>query len=161
MLHIVGLGEMVISTHPGDILKTYALGSCIGVTAYCRKPLVMGMAHIVLPDSALTDQPSAHPAGYFADTAVEALLLKLCGKYGCSLPNIEIKLLGGARTVWDNGDLNIGQRNYRAVIRILDSLGLSYDDSEVGGLCSRTVTLDGTNGAVHVVKYDLNKLLTG
>ena len=33
----------------GDVIVTYALGSCVGVCLYDRRTRVSGMAHVMLP----------------------------------------------------------------------------------------------------------------
>jgi chemotaxis protein CheD len=41
---IVGISDLKVSKNPGDVLITYALGSCIGITVYDPKARVGGIA---------------------------------------------------------------------------------------------------------------------
>lgn len=50
---IVGVGDMIVSNDPEDIIVTYALGSCLGVVIYDPVANVGGMLHAMLPDSTL------------------------------------------------------------------------------------------------------------
>jgi chemotaxis protein CheD len=50
---IVGISDLKVSKNQGDVLITYALGSCIGVTVYDPKARVGGLLHFMLPDSSL------------------------------------------------------------------------------------------------------------
>ncbi len=34
---IIGIGEIAVSNKPGDIIKTYALGSCVAVIMYDKE----------------------------------------------------------------------------------------------------------------------------
>ena len=43
---IVGIGEYAISNRREDIIKTFALASCVAVTAYSPSKGVAGMVHI-------------------------------------------------------------------------------------------------------------------
>jgi chemotaxis protein CheD len=159
MVRIVGFGEYVVSDNPDDILKTFALGSCIGITMYCKNPLAMGMAHIVLPTSRPEDDFRKNP-GQFADTAVEVLLFKMCVVYGCKLKDLEIKLFGGAQTFSGNRVLSIGRQNYLSVKRSLTSYRLSWDEVEIGDVCYRNVFLNGRDGTVSVIRYNLSEQIT-
>jgi len=74
----VRMGEIQVSKRPGDELVTRGLGSCIGLALIDRQSGVAGMAHIVLPESAGSDDE----LGKFADLAVPALIAEMAR--GCS-----------------------------------------------------------------------------
>ena len=44
----VGVGDMKVSSDPGDTIVTFALGSCLGVTIYDPVTRVGGMLHAML-----------------------------------------------------------------------------------------------------------------
>ena len=46
---VVGISEGK-TARPGQILISYALGSCVGICLYDVKNRIAGMAHIILPD---------------------------------------------------------------------------------------------------------------
>ncbi len=53
MNYTIGISEMRVSNQPDDVLVTYSLGSCIGVTIYDPIVHVGGMIHCMLPNSKL------------------------------------------------------------------------------------------------------------
>ena len=53
---VVGISDMQVSGDPDAHLKTYSLGSCIGVAAWDRDRQVGGLLHTLLPESSI--QPS-------------------------------------------------------------------------------------------------------
>ena len=75
----LGIGEFDASNNPGVNLKTYALGSCVGVVLLHLPTRTAGLIHIALPDSSIaagkaySDRP-----GYFADLGIPALLKARC-----------------------------------------------------------------------------------
>ena len=46
----VGLGELVISSDPEDVLVAYGLGSCVGIAMYNPVTKTGGLLHAVLPE---------------------------------------------------------------------------------------------------------------
>jgi len=48
-LLIVNISDMKFSNNPEDVIVTYSLGSCLGVTAYDPVVKVGGMIHCLLP----------------------------------------------------------------------------------------------------------------
>jgi len=76
MEHVIGIGEYHITNSLEDTIKTYALGTCVSLTIYCRKKKVLGMVHIALPEA--TARSTGNPAGYYADTVVQLLINSIC-----------------------------------------------------------------------------------
>ena len=58
----------------GQILATYALGSCIGLSVYDPKAAVGGLLHYMLPDSGIDPERSRANPYMFADTGIPKLL---------------------------------------------------------------------------------------
>ncbi len=50
---VVGISDLKVSGNIGDVLITYALGSCIGVAVYDPSVKVGGLLHYMLPDSSI------------------------------------------------------------------------------------------------------------
>ena len=50
---VVGMADCRISDTPGQVLATYALGSCIGLAIHDAKAGVGGLLHFMLPDSSI------------------------------------------------------------------------------------------------------------
>ena len=64
----IGIAEYAVSQKP-IILRTAGLGSCVGVIIYDQERGLSSMAHVMLPDSAIS-RNVALEVGKFADTAV-------------------------------------------------------------------------------------------
>ncbi len=136
---VLGLGDYAASKTPGDILKTYALGSCVAVILIDRTIGAVGMAHIVLPNSSIDLDKSRTKPGYFADSGIAALIREM-QKLG-STHRLIVKLVGGAQVADPNQTFNVGKRNILAVKKILWSYRLGALSEEVGGSTSRTVSV--------------------
>ncbi len=146
----VGLGEFRVARNSPAMLVCYGLGSCVGVAAWDPVAGVGGMAHVVLPDSALGHH--LEPPGKFADTAVPRLLREMLAA-GALQSRLLIKLGGGARMLLrsDRGDrLDIGQRNAEAVLRAVEAAGLRVAGQDLGGNHGRTMQLHLPGGRVTV-----------
>ncbi|MFN8109684.1 MAG: chemotaxis protein CheD [Thermoleophilia bacterium] len=146
----VGLGQMVVSSEPGDVLAALGLGSCIGLTAFDPVSKVAGMVHVMLPESEIATRPG--PEGKYADTAIPALVTAM-RKLGADPTRLVCKMAGGAQMFGGGsggGSLNIGSRNAIAVRAALQSAGLRLKSAQTGGNFGRTVELHVGSGLVTV-----------
>ncbi len=141
----VRMGEMFVSSSPGDELVAIGLGSCIGLAMLDRSARVAGLAHVVLPESGT----ATGPAGKFADLAVPALL-DLVRRAGARRERIETALVGGARMFAMGGGLDIGARNEAAVREALRAHNLTVRVAETGGNSGRTVRVYVSDGIINV-----------
>ncbi len=143
----VGMGEGVVARRPEAVLVAAGLGSCVAVVVHSTRPLVGGMAHVMLP-RALGDGISPFK---FADTAVPALL-RAFQEAGADLGAVAVHLVGGAAMLGlaPDSPLNVGARNLRAVREQLRALGVRVRREAVGGSVSRTVSLFVGTGRVVV-----------
>jgi len=147
----------IMKDGPGSLV-TYALGSCIAVTAFDPVACVGGLVHVMLPESQLDrDHARKHPFMY-ADTGVPAMigLLERCG---ADLGSLRVYVAGGARLLRGN-DLRIGEKNYASASRALDYLGCGIAAEAIGGAVSRTVRLEIPSGRFFVrdaggIEYEL------
>lgn len=146
MEKIVGIGEYVISNNRDDVIKTFALASCVAVTAYSPINKTAGMIHIVLPYQTATSCENYKCPSYYATLGVPLLINKMCLQYGCFKKELIIELFGGAKSSNKNDIFHIGQRNIIAVKNVLNDLRLNYIDTETGGIRSRTLELDVKTG---------------
>ena len=80
MLKVIGIGEMSISTDINDTIKTFALASCVGVTAYSSVKKVGGMIHIVLPTPSIIEK-SNRRCCYYESTGIPTFINTLCKEY--------------------------------------------------------------------------------
>jgi len=136
---VIGIGEMAASSRPSDTLLTLALGSCVAVVAHDPGSGATGLAHIALPGG-VGDGPRSQGPGYYADTAVPALL-ELMARHGAPAGGAgpQIKLVGGASMLESIGGFSIGRRNVVAVKRLLDERRILVVAEDTGGARSRTV----------------------
>ncbi len=147
---IVGLGEIHASKTPGTIIKTLALGSCVGVIAVAPKYRAVGLLHVVLPSSKIDQEKAAALPGYFADTGIDALL-KEFRKLGVrSNADLIIKLAGGASVMDTEKTFDIGKRNLLATRKILWKNHMAAIAEDVGGNYSRTVWVEVDTGRVFI-----------
>jgi len=146
---IIGIGEWAVSNKQEDVLKTFALASCVAVTVYSPIRRVAGMIHIALPSppiaGAIPDRK-----GYYATTGIPLLLHEMRNRYGCSKGELDIQLFGGARSVSDRDVFQIGQRNLDTIQEILKSLNLKYKATETGGTYSRSLRMEVATGRIEV-----------
>ncbi|SEA62303.1 CheD, stimulates methylation of MCP proteins [Desulfuromusa kysingii] len=146
---VLGVGDYGASNTPGDDVKTFALGSCVSVIFLDPKTRTVGMAHVALPDSSINKAKATEKPGYFADTAVPALLA-LMTKFGCHPrgKGIVVKLCGGANVMDTNDTFQIGKRNALAIKKILWSYGMGAVSEDLGKNYSRTVSISVSAGQI-------------
>ena len=147
MEQVVDIADFKVSASPGDVLVTYSLGSCIGVTIWDPKVQVGGMLHYMLPDSSLSPEKAETNPAMFADTGVPALF-RAAYELGASKKNIVVKVAGGSQLLDDNGTFNIGKRNYVMLRKIFWKNGVLIEAEDVGGSVSRTLRLAVGSGSV-------------
>jgi chemotaxis protein CheD len=147
-LQIVNISDMKLSAAPEDIIVTYSLGSCLGVTAYDPKAGVGGMVHCLLPHAgAARDKARANPF-MFVNTGVAMMVRKLMDR-GASKRNIIFKAAGGANMRGDNL-FNTGARNFEALGKLLERNTVELTATDVGGTIPRTMFLYLDTGRVVV-----------
>jgi chemotaxis protein CheD len=152
---IVGVADMVATNDPGAELVTYSLGSCLGVTVYDPIKKAGGLLHLMLPDSSISPQRAAAEPYMFVDTGVP-LLFKAVYNLGGDRFRVVVKVAGGAQFFDPNRSFNIGERNCGALHALLARKGYSIHAEAVGGVCSRTVRLDLSNGNVTISSPGVN-----
>lgn len=146
---ILGVGDYGASNNPGDEVKTFALGSCVSLILLDPKTRTVGMAHIALPDSSINKAKAGEKPGYFADTAIPALLAEMA-KFGCHKrgKGMVVKLCGGANVMDTNDTFQIGKRNALAIKKALWSYGMGAVAEDLGKNFSRTVAISCETGQV-------------
>ena len=145
----VGMSQLVVAEAP-NILVTLGLGSCVAVCIYDYLLKAGGMAHIMLPNSSISNGVVSR--GKFADTAIVDLVTALQER-GSVKERMVVKIAGGAQMFSYHGiddKMQIGARNIKAVEEILTRLGLTITSRSVGGNSGRSVFMDLSTGAVRV-----------
>ncbi len=151
---IVGIADMKLSSTPGDLLITHALGSCLGITIYDPVACVGGLLHVMLPLSTIDPQKAAANPAMFVDTGVPKLFIESY-KAGAQKQRLIVKVAGGAcPNCVDGNEANdyfqIGKRNFIILKKLLAKNGVVLHAYDVGGTHSRTMSLDISTGEVLV-----------
>ena len=128
------------------VLKTYGLGSCVGVMIYDKAAHVGGLLHVAYPESRANPKKAESLPGYFVDTGLPLFLRAFAKLSSMERRNIGIRLAGGANMLDEEGRFNIGKRNVLAVKRVLWRLGMGVVQEDTGGAISRTVTFSVDTG---------------
>ncbi len=144
---VIGISDFKVSKNPGDVLVTYALGSCIGVMVYDPIARVGGMLHYMLPDSTLDPDKAKEKPAMFADTGIP-LLFKSCYQLGAEKKRMIVKVAGGASILDDTNYFRIGQKNIMALRKIFWKNNVLIDKEDTGRSCNRTVRLHIDSGIV-------------
>jgi chemotaxis protein CheD len=149
VIQTVGVGDLKISTNPGDVLITYALGSCLGVTVYDPLAQIGGMLHAMLPDSSIDPKKGLEHPFMFVDTGLPRLF-RDCYAKGAEKSRLIVKTAGGAtsRANVEDDYFQIGKRNFVMLRKLLWKNGVLLRSHDVGGSESRTMSLDVGSGAV-------------
>lgn len=155
MDRIIGIGEYVISDDTNDVLKTFALSSCVALTVYSPIRQILGMAHIALPCSEIMQNRVIASPAYYADTAVPLMINKMCTGYGCIKEELELRLFGGAASLRRDDVFNIGIHNIEMVKSVLGSMNLEICYYDSGGKISRSIAADVATGTVKVMYQPL------
>lgn len=151
-LKIVGIGGWAVSNNNDDILRTYALGSCVALILHHPMTKTMGLVHIVLPDP-LCHTGKKHGDGYYAATAVPLLHKEIHAAAGCYSAHgsgIVAKLAGGAAVIKIKNSFHIGERILQATHQALHRLHIPVAQEDTGGSVSRTVSLCIESGDILV-----------
>jgi chemotaxis protein CheD len=148
--HVVGIGGFAVSNGQQDIIKTFALSTCVGLVFYSMRKRCMGLSHIQLPNSQsmrMDDMLSR-----YADAAPGHLMQEMQRQFGVSKNELLISLYGGIDGRDASDCVRIGEKNLAAVKLAMRSLGLVYSDVDTGGNDSRTLVCYVSSGVVEVIK---------
>jgi chemotaxis protein CheD len=140
----VAMAEMKTESKPIDLVTS--VGSCVALCLYDSANRCGGLAHIMLPNSAIAPKDSL-PAK-FADTAVPALAKAVRGisrREAC----LSAKIAGGAN-IFSNLSSNgspIGVKNVEAVKAALTANKIRLAAEDVGGSYGRRIAFKIKTGA--------------
>ena len=143
----VGVSDAKASQTGEDVIVTYSLGSCIGVTLFDPVSKVAGMLHFQLPTSTLDANRAKEVPCMFADTGMGVLLSQLQA-LGANKKRLKAKIAGGAKMLNDSSTFDIGKRNHTAIRKVLWQHGLFLDGEDCGGSSPRTLYLNVADGTV-------------
>jgi chemotaxis protein CheD len=148
---VVGIADLKLSNRQGDLLVTYALGSCLGVCIHDPVAKVGGLLHAMLPSAtADMEKGKINPAKY-VDSGVTALF-KEAYRLGASKERIIVKVAGGASVaaMGEVDSFQIGKRNIVALKKLFWKNGVLIRGEDLAGNTSRTVSLDVATGEVRI-----------
>jgi chemotaxis protein CheD len=149
MQRTIGISEMWVSAEPNDVLVTYSLGSCVGVSMYDSQARVGGMIHCMLPSSSADPDKARQIPEMFMDTGVPALIDAIVKKGG-SPQRIVAKVAGAAAPLSRDGVFQIGPRNFEALRNTLAKSAIPIAGQDVGGSVARTLLLYMNSGRTTV-----------
>ncbi len=140
---------MFISAERGDEIITFALGSCLGISIHDPVSCVGGLLHVMLPFSTIDPAKGEENPCMFVDTGLPRLFHE-CYKAGAAKQRLIVKVAGGACVNGDsdNDYFQIGKRNFVVLRQLLWKNGVLIKAHDVGGSCSRTMSLDIASGQV-------------
>lgn len=148
-LFAVGISDMKVSTVREEILITYSLGSCVGLTLYDPLACVGGMIHCLLPQSTIDPEKSRLQPCMFVDTGV-TLLMESLFRVGAQKRRLIAKAAGGANVLDDRGLFRIGERNVTILRRILWKNEILLAGEDLGGTKARTLSLEMASGRTKI-----------
>ena len=136
----VDISDMKVTNQPTDVLVTYSLGSCVGVSLYDPVRCIGGMIHCMLPLSKVDPAKAATRPFMFVDTGVP-LLLQSIFDLGAHRKQLICKVAGAASLLDQKKLFRIGERNYTVLRKILWKNNILIDAEAIGGQIARTLYL--------------------
>lgn len=128
------------------LLKIDRIGAGIGIVFFSKAHRVAAGAHML---RGLSPGGSAENAGYYADTAVPALLKGFADR-GVSKP-FSIALAGAASMLNSPEDDSAGSKLLTVVKQVLAGEGLTIKLEETGGIFLRTILLNVDAGKIKII----------
>lgn len=140
MVHTVGISDMAVSRGNGDVLITYSLGSCVGMTLYDPVLQVGGLIHCMLPRAKLDLEKAKSNPCMFTDTGILKLLDEMF-RLGGKRNNMVAKVAGGGAPLGMENSFKIGDRNVVVLRKALWKNNILIAGEDVGGTKPRTMKL--------------------
>jgi chemotaxis protein CheD len=133
-----------------QVIATIGLGSCVAIALYDRDTQIGGLAHILLPNQAMSREVG-NPAK-FPDTIVP-LMLEEMRALGTRHARVSAKIVGGAsmfgQLVSATG-INVGERNVIATREALAASGVPIIGEDTGLDYGRSVYFHLADGRLEV-----------
>ncbi len=155
---VVGVADMAIGRESQGRIITYALGSCIGLSAFDPVAKVGGLLHYMLPQPAEQADPKTLKPYMYATTGIPLLVRKLT-EAGAQQSRLIVCAAGGAEILEGAATLAIGKRNRTTLRKVLWKMGITLVAEDTGGSIARTMTLDLSRGDVGIRSRDHEGLL--
>jgi len=149
VVHTVGISDMKVSDDEDDILITYSLGSCIGVTLFDPEVKVGGLIHCMLPLSKIDPVKAKKNPLMFTDLGIPELL-RAVFELGAKRENLVAKAAGAATVIDDGNMFRIGERNYTVMRKVLWKNDILIAAEDVAGTIPRTMLLCMATGKTFI-----------
>ncbi|MGM0608350.1 MAG: chemotaxis protein CheD [Candidatus Muiribacteriota bacterium] len=146
---IVGISDMKISSKTEDVLITYSLGSCLGLTVYDTNLKIGGLIHCLLPAVKIDTAKAEKNPSMFVESGVSLLFTKLFNK-GARKKNMLVKAAGCGAPLVKSSQFNIGDRNFTILRKILWKNNILLTGKDIGGAKARTLMLNIATGETFV-----------
>jgi chemotaxis protein CheD len=133
------------------VLATIGLGSCVAIALYESESQVGALAHILLPNPAMSRE-TENPAK-FPETIVPVMLEEMRALGTTATSRISAKIVGGASMFGQlaNGSgINVGERNLSATRDVLAALGIPIVAEDTGLDYGRSVYFHLADGRLEV-----------
>ncbi len=140
MVLTVGISDMKVSQDPEDVLITYSLGSCVGLTLYDPVAKVGGLVHCMLPLSRIDPEKAKANPYMFTDTGTQNLIQSMFD-LGARREHLIAKVAGASNLLDTKRMFRIGERNYTVLRKVLWKNNILIASEDVGGAKSRTLSL--------------------
>ncbi|MFO7776254.1 MAG: chemotaxis protein CheD [Candidatus Hydrogenedentota bacterium] len=137
---VVWVSDMGVSSNSADVLITYSLGSCIGLTLFDPEAGVGGLLHSMLALSRMDKAKAEANPCMFTDTGATRLIQTLLDM-GASKARLVAKVAGAAAPLEAHNAFQIGERNYTVLRKVLWKNGILIAGEDVGGKAPRTMSL--------------------
>ncbi len=150
---VVGVADMAIARESQGHLVTYALGSCIGLSAFDPVAKVGGLLHFMLPQPAEHADPKDLKPYLYATTGIPLMFRKLV-EAGARKERLILCAAGGAEIINDAGVFAIGKRNRTILRKVFWKDGTIIAAEDTGGGLARTMTVNLSTGEVKIRTRD-------
>lgn len=145
-------GGLIITSEPKWVITV--LGSCVAVTMYCARPRLAAICHAMLPHprpETLNGQWPHTERFRYVSHALPQMVEKFLEKR-IAIPDIEVKLFGGANILHANSDPRqdhwVGNANVAAARTFLESGQFSVAAENVGGTLGCKIIFNTHTGEV-------------
>ncbi|MFC1571982.1 chemotaxis protein CheD [Candidatus Eisenbacteria bacterium] len=150
MRHVVGVGDMKLSSNAGDIVVTHALGSCVGIAIHDPTVQLGGILHFMLPRSSVNPGKAWSKPYLFADTGIPSFF-KEAFRQGATKKGLDVRLAGGAQILDDRDFFAVGKRNQTIARKLFWKNNVTVNAEHLGGHIARTLYLEIGTGRTWVV----------
>lgn len=155
---VVGVADMAIGSTTDQQLITYALGSCIGLSAYDPMARVGGLLHFMLPQPSSKGGQKDLKEFMYATTGIPRMIRRLVER-GAVQNRLILSAAGGAEILEGAAKMAIGKRNRTMMRKVLWKMNLQLAAEDTGGQIARTMSLDLNTGEVEVRSKGDRKVL--